>query len=186
MTRVVSGLDCNGEEESLIDCDHDNFGDLFCPGEGLNDLAGVVCTDTQVSLSGVQPDPGLIFLFRPTSSLICTSWWPQRTWRTNRFSSCNVRWRRTAWLSRRMWNGPRTRTGRHTQEGCSGERVDIFLGGYWLLVPGSPLPSPIRAPRTSDLPFPNWPGTGMPAISITIPWRSSPTSRSWTSGDGAL
>ena len=53
MTRVVSGLDCNGEEESLIDCDHDNFGDLFCPGEGLNDLAGVVCTDTQVSLSGV-------------------------------------------------------------------------------------------------------------------------------------
>ena len=73
MTRVVSGLDCNGEEESLIDCDHDNFGDLFCPGEGLNDLAGVVCTDTQVSLSGVQPDPGLIFLFRPTLSLICTS-----------------------------------------------------------------------------------------------------------------
>ena len=49
MTRVVSGLDCNGEEESLIDCDHDNFGDLFCPGEGLNDLAGVVCTDTQVT-----------------------------------------------------------------------------------------------------------------------------------------
>ena len=49
MTRVVSGLDCNGEEESLIDCDHDNFGDLFCPGEGLNDLAGVVCTDTQVA-----------------------------------------------------------------------------------------------------------------------------------------
>ena len=50
MTRVVSGLDCNGEEESLMDCDHDNFGDLFCPGEGLNDLAGVVCTDTQVTL----------------------------------------------------------------------------------------------------------------------------------------
>jgi len=53
MTRVVSGLDCNGEEESLIDCDHDNFGDLFCPGEGLNDLAGVVCTDTQADL---EPD----------------------------------------------------------------------------------------------------------------------------------
>ena len=60
MTRVVSGLDCNGEEESLIDCDHDNFGDLFCPGEGLNDLAGVVCTDTQVNLASRPTNNSLL------------------------------------------------------------------------------------------------------------------------------
>ena len=63
MTRIVSGLDCNGEEESLMDCDHDNFGDLFCPGEGLNDLAGVVCTDTQADL-----EPALYQLM-PSASL---------------------------------------------------------------------------------------------------------------------
>ena len=56
----------------------------------------------------------------------------------------------------------------------------------WLLFPGSRRPSPIRVLLTSDLPFPNWPGTGTPAINITIPWRSSHTLRSWTSGDGGL
>ena len=71
MTRVVSGLDCNGEEESLIDCDHDNFGDLFCPGEGLNDLAGVVCTDTQVAQ---EPGPSSnTLLCRLTLNPISTS-----------------------------------------------------------------------------------------------------------------
>lgn len=48
VTRVVSGLECTGEETSLVDCDHDTFGDLFCPGEGIHDIAGVVCTDTMV------------------------------------------------------------------------------------------------------------------------------------------
>ena len=53
MTRVVSGLSCRGNEESLIDCGHDDFGTLFCPGEGMYDIAGVVCTDTQADL---EPD----------------------------------------------------------------------------------------------------------------------------------
>jgi hypothetical protein len=53
MTRVVSGLTCTGEEGSLVDCRHDQFGELFCPGEGMNDLAGVVCTDTAPDL---EPD----------------------------------------------------------------------------------------------------------------------------------
>ena len=53
MTRVVSGLSCNGEERSLVDCEHDDFGQLFCPGEGRNDIAGVLCTDTMADL---EPD----------------------------------------------------------------------------------------------------------------------------------
>ena len=53
MTRVVSGLSCSGEERSLVDCDHDDFGQLFCPGEGRDDIAGVLCTDTMADL---EPD----------------------------------------------------------------------------------------------------------------------------------
>ena len=53
MPRVVSGLSCNGNEHSLLECDHDDFGDLFCPGEGMHDIAGVVCTERQADL---QPD----------------------------------------------------------------------------------------------------------------------------------
>jgi len=53
MTKLVSGLGCKGNEESLLDCGHDDFGSLFCPGEGMHDIAAVVCTDTQADL---EPD----------------------------------------------------------------------------------------------------------------------------------
>ena len=51
MTRVLSGVSCTGGEHSLLECQHD--ADLFCPGEGWQDIAGVVCTDRQADL---QPD----------------------------------------------------------------------------------------------------------------------------------
>jgi len=51
MTRVLSGVSCTGGEHSLLECQHD--ADLFCPGEGWHDIAGVVCTDRQADL---QPD----------------------------------------------------------------------------------------------------------------------------------
>jgi len=53
MTKVVSGIGCKGNEESLMDCGHDDFGTLFCPGEGMHDIAAVSCTDTQADL---EPD----------------------------------------------------------------------------------------------------------------------------------
>lgn len=53
VTRVVSGLECTGEETSLVDCQHDQFGEVFCPGEGQQDIASVVCTDTAPDL---EPD----------------------------------------------------------------------------------------------------------------------------------
>ena len=56
-TRVVSGLACRGDEENLLGCDHDQAGDVFCPGEGVYDIAGVVCTDTQADL---QPDISML------------------------------------------------------------------------------------------------------------------------------
>ena len=53
MPRVVSGISCKGNEQNLLHCDHDDVGNLFCPGEGMHDIAGVVCTDRQADL---QPD----------------------------------------------------------------------------------------------------------------------------------
>ena len=53
MPRVISGLSCKGNEQSLLQCDHDDVGELFCPGEGMQDIAGVVCTNRQADL---QPD----------------------------------------------------------------------------------------------------------------------------------
>ena len=53
LTRVVTGLMCRGDEATLLDCGHDQAGELFCPGEGMYDIAGVVCTDTQADL---EPD----------------------------------------------------------------------------------------------------------------------------------
>jgi len=51
-TRLISGISCKGNEESLLDCDHDQFGDVFCPGDHTQ-IAGVTCTDTQADL---EPD----------------------------------------------------------------------------------------------------------------------------------
>ena len=53
MPRVISGLQCRGNEKSLLECEHDEVGHLFCPGEGMHDIAGVVCTQRQADL---QPD----------------------------------------------------------------------------------------------------------------------------------
>ena len=53
LSRVISGIACTGNEESLLDCDHDELGEVWCPGEGEHDLASVVCTDTQADL---EPD----------------------------------------------------------------------------------------------------------------------------------
>ena len=53
LSRVISGVACLGNEESLLDCDHDALGEVWCPGEGEHDLASVVCTDTQADL---EPD----------------------------------------------------------------------------------------------------------------------------------
>ena len=53
LTKVISGISCVGNEDSLLDCDHDMFGDVFCPGEGQHDIAAVVCTDLQADL---EPD----------------------------------------------------------------------------------------------------------------------------------
>ena len=53
LTRVVSGLSCKGHEDSLLACEHDQAGEVFCPGEGVYDIAGVVCTDSQADL---EPD----------------------------------------------------------------------------------------------------------------------------------
>jgi len=53
MTKVISGISCVGNEENLIDCQHDEIGDVFCPGEGQHDIAAVVCTDQQADL---EPD----------------------------------------------------------------------------------------------------------------------------------
>ena len=53
LTKAVRGLGFRGNEESLIDCGHDDFGSLFCPGEGMHANAAVVCTDTQADL---EPD----------------------------------------------------------------------------------------------------------------------------------
>ena len=39
--------------QSLLECEHDKAGQVFCPGEGMQDIAGVVCTDRQADL---QPD----------------------------------------------------------------------------------------------------------------------------------
>lgn len=51
VTRVMSGVTCRGHEASLLDCDHDD--DLWCPAEGVYDVASVMCTDTQADL---KPD----------------------------------------------------------------------------------------------------------------------------------
>jgi len=51
--RVISGLSCRGDEEALIECQHDMLGEVFCPGEGDTDIAAVVCTDKQADL---EPD----------------------------------------------------------------------------------------------------------------------------------
>ena len=51
--RVISGLSCRGDEEALIECQHDMLGEVFCPGEGNTDIAAVVCTDKQADL---EPD----------------------------------------------------------------------------------------------------------------------------------
>ena len=53
LTRLVSGLACRSDEESLLDCGHDQFGDVWCPGDNELDVAGVVCTETQADL---EPD----------------------------------------------------------------------------------------------------------------------------------
>ena len=47
-SKVISGVSCNGNEDSLLECDHDQ--DIWCPGEGVYDVAAVFCTDTQADL----------------------------------------------------------------------------------------------------------------------------------------
>jgi len=51
-SRLISGVACKGSEDSLLDCDHDQFGEVFCPGQG-QEIAALTCTDTQADL---QPD----------------------------------------------------------------------------------------------------------------------------------
>ena len=155
MTRMVSGLDCNGEEESLMDCDHDNFGDLFCPGEGLNDLAGVVCTDTQADL-----EPDLYQLMtsayledKPLFLLQCAM-----------EENCVAKQAYVERATNPYWQ-------------THARRLLRYFGSCFSLnkkprTPGSQRRSPTRALQTSDQRFQSWRGIGTPATSIIIPWRS--------------
>ena len=45
---VMAGVTCQGHEASLMECDHDE--DAWCPGAGTQDVAAVMCTDTQAWL----------------------------------------------------------------------------------------------------------------------------------------
>ena len=42
---VLAGVRCRGDEATLLDCHHDQT--VWCPGAGAEEVAAVVCTDTQ-------------------------------------------------------------------------------------------------------------------------------------------
>ena len=42
---VLAGVRCRGDEATLLDCHHDQT--TWCPGAGAEEVAAVVCTDTQ-------------------------------------------------------------------------------------------------------------------------------------------
>ena len=46
---VLAGVTCRGDEATLIECNHDE--DIWCPGAGMQDVAAVMCTDTQADLA---------------------------------------------------------------------------------------------------------------------------------------
>ena len=50
-TPILTGVSCRGNEETLFECHHDR--DNFCPGSGIEEVAGVVCVDEQADL---EPD----------------------------------------------------------------------------------------------------------------------------------
>ena len=51
---VMAGVTCRGDEASLMECDHDE--DVWCPGTGMEDVAAVMCTDTQAGLLFLPPE----------------------------------------------------------------------------------------------------------------------------------
>ena len=46
---VLAGVTCRGDEAGLVECHHDE--DAWCPGEGREDVAAVMCSDTQADLA---------------------------------------------------------------------------------------------------------------------------------------
>ncbi|XP_073963631.1 lysyl oxidase homolog 2-like [Choristoneura fumiferana] len=47
---ILSGVDCRGNETNLFMCDHQDLGDVTCPGD-IGHVAAVVCTDRLADLS---------------------------------------------------------------------------------------------------------------------------------------